>query len=520
MKMTKNKRSRLPLAARAVERIQRICTPRTVAIALAAFYLISLLPLLALARYNHASADDYTNGAMCYQAWKNSHSAGSVLGAAINRTAVEWRTWRGCYASAFFSALSPQIFGDGFYRVTTWLILIMFTASVFCLFNTVLVRLLHTDKWTSLSVTALTLFVLVQCTPGGSEVFYWYSGAVNYAFMFGVSLLFYSAMISLLAGSVKRYRAGIAWASVLGFTVGGANQMTALNAAVLVTVLVLYITFRRKWAGQKALLIPILIFYAGFALSIAAPGNFVRAASASGMNPVKAILISLYYGLDLVINEWMTWPMAVVLAVTAVLLWRVIGKTAFRFPAPLLVILFGYCLVSAMMTPPLFAVGSIDSGRAQGAVYEVFIVTAVLCTVYVTGWLRRRYDEAAVSGGVTDRGNAAGDGYGARVSLCLVACLFFLVFGIALTLIPSPRRFTFGSAAADCINGSAAAYDRVMSERALLCGAGEGERVEVPPLQQKPELLFISDITEDAQDWTNRGVARFYGLESVVVKSE
>lgn len=508
--------------------IQRICTPRTVAVGLTAAYFISLVPLLILARYNHASADDYTNGEMCYHVWTDSHSAWKLLCTAVSRAAMEWRTWRGCYTSAFFSALPPQIFGENFYGITTWMILIMITVSVFCLFHKIMVKILDMDKWTSMSAAALALFLMVQCTPGGVELFYWYSGAVNYTFMFGVSLLFYSVMLSLLNGGGRWYRGRIAAASVLGFMVGGANQMTALNAAVLMAVLALYVIGRKEKGRTMGLLIPIFVFYAGFVLGIAAPGNYVRAASTSGMNPVKAVLISFYYCLDLVFNEWLTWPVAVVLVMTAALVWRGVGRTAFRFPAPFLVVLFGYCLVSAMMTPPLFAVGNIDSGRAQGTVYGMFILTAVLCTVYVAGWARKRYDGASAErtgGGYC--GNDAAEsktggrsGYGAAESLCITGCLLFLAFGIMLTLIPSPRRFVFGSAAVDCINGSAEAYGEALDARAVLYKEGAGAQIEVPPLEQKPELLFFSDITENADDWTNRGVARFYGLDGVVLQNE
>ncbi len=48
-----------------------------------------------------------------------------------------------------------------------------------------------------------------------------------------------------------------------------------------------------------------------------------------------------------------------------------------------------------------------------------------------------------------------------------------------------------------------------------------GEKnVEVEPLSVHPALLYFSDIKPDAEDWENRGLCRYYGIDSVVVKEE
>ena len=499
------------------ERIQKICSAKRIAVLSILLYLVSLIPLFLLSRYNYPSADDYTNGVMCRQAWDASHSLIRVLAAAFERMTIEWHTWRGCYTSAFLSALSPQIFGERFYGITTWIVLIMVTLALFSLFHTVLVKMLGADCWTSAGIAALTAFLTVQCTPGGNELFYWYSGAINYTFLFGLSLLFYRAMLNLLKMRKKPHAASVIGASVLGFLVGGANQMTSLNAAILLMALCLLLICRKNRSEYRRLAIPAIVFFIGFVLSIIAPGNFVRAAGANGMNPIKAILVSFFYCLDPVISKWLTWPVIVVLIAMVPMFWRASAKSSFRFSYPLVVVLFGYCLVSAMMTPALFAVGNIDSGRAQGTVFSMFILVLVLCVGYVTGWVEKKFEQSAAAHGA-DLSPADAQHYDLNAGICLTGCMLFLIFGILLTLVPSPRSFTFGSAAVDCLNGSAAAYAETMQSRADLYQEGKGQFVEVEPLKEKPELLFFSDITPDANDWTNNGVARFYWLEGVAVR--
>lgn len=503
---------------KAAKCMQRLFSPKAVAIGLTVCYCMSLIPLFVLSRFNYPSADDYTNGNEAYHAWNIGHSILSVLTTAVKRTVNEWFTWRGCFTSSFLSAIPPNIFGEGWYKVTAWLVLGMLTVSVICLFRMIFVSIFNADKWTSLSLAVLTLLISVQCVPGRVEVFYWYSGAINYTFMYGVSLLFYSSMIALALHKGKRKTVRIIVSSILGFLVSGANQMTMLNAAIILFIFILLITYQKKWSEYKPLGIPIGIFYVGFLLAVVSPGNFVRSESAVGMNPVKAILVSLFYCLDLVINEWMTWPVIVTVIAAVPLFWYVLGTTKFDFPYPAAVVLFGYCLVSAMITPPLFALGNIGAGRLQGTIFLMFILVLVLCVGYVTGWARKQY-ECRTSG--SDKTGAKEENrYGVSACLCLIISLLFLIFGIMLTMIPNTRFFTSASAAIDCINGSARAYGEALKVRTVLYRENQGGQVIVEPLKERPELLFFSDITEDEEDWVNRGVARYYDLDTVVLKRE
>lgn len=71
---------------------------------------------------------------------------------------------------------------------------------------------------------------------------------------------------------------------------------------------------------------------------------------------------------------------------------------------------------------------------------------------------------------------------------------------------------TFDSFLSDLANGSAKAYGETMKERAEILNSTESIAI-VPPLTSQPVLLYFDDITEDAQDWKNRGAARFYQKE-------
>lgn len=499
--------------------IQKLLTPKCLAILLSAGYGISLLPLLWIAKYNYPSADDYTNGSRCYHVWEAGHSLFGVLGEALSRTVEEWLTWRGCFTSSFLSALPPNIWGENLYFLTAWIVLITLTIATVFFFHELLVRGFHADKYTSHSIAVLVLFLTVQCMgeSGRAEGFYWYSGAFNYVFIHSLSLLFYGFLIvAAKTSGGKRTRAVIA-AAVLGFLTAGGNQMTMLNVAIILLAVTAILFARKAWKTNKGLIAPIVSFYLGFVLSIVAPGNFVRGGSLQGMNPIKAIFVSFYYCLDLMLSQWTTWTVIVLAACMVPLFWHMAGSVSFRFRYPLIVVLFGYCVVSAMATPPLFVMGNMEAGRLKALMFLMYILVLTLCVGYVTGWARQKQEEGR--GSRSEKGETDGR-YGASACLSLAGCILFFLMASLITIIPEPHYYTFSSALTDLADGTAERYGAEQQDRAQRYHDGSEKELMVEPLSVHPAILFFSDIEEDAEDWKNQGVCRYYGLDSVAVKKE
>ena len=65
-------------------------------------------------------------------------------------------------------------------------------------------RVFEADKYVSRSAIILILLVIIQCTMGGVEAFYWYSGAINYTFTHGTSMFFYGLLIDLMLKEEKK----------------------------------------------------------------------------------------------------------------------------------------------------------------------------------------------------------------------------------------------------------------------------------------------------------------------------
>lgn len=485
-------------------------TPKRLAILLTIVYVASLIPLLWIGWYNYPSADDYSIGSNCRQVWVGTHNIFSVLWTGILRAAEDWVSWMGYFTSNFLMAIPPNVFGERYYVVTVWLMVGMLSFSTWYLLKNIFVKVFKADKYVSHSVIMLMLFVTVQCMVGRVEAFYWYSGAVNYMFVHGMSLFFFGLLIGAVYSTGKKKTLYLAVASVLGFLVGGGNQMTALNVAVVLLAAVILASVWKKWKTQKRLWVPIGLFYLGFVLNVTAPGNWVRAEGTNGMNPIKAVMLSFYYCIEYCVNEWSGWPVAVLVIAMIPLFWRMAKKTDFSFSYPLLVVLFGYCLVSAMMTPPLFAVGSIEAARLQALTFTMYILVLTLCVGYVTGWAEKKWS-AGIAHQSADKAETSFSG---SEIWWILGCLVFFSLAAALTVIPEPHCFTASSAITDLMNGDAKAYGEARMERMKQYESGEKD-VVVETLPAQPKLLYFSDITDDPEYWENRGIRKFYGLDFV-----
>ncbi len=496
------------------KRLQRTVTPKRLAIALTILYVLSLIPLLWIAWYNYPSADDYSIGSSCRQTWAASHNIFAVLWQGILNAAKDWLHWMGYFTSNFLMAVPPSTFGERWYVLTTWIMLGMLSFSTMYLFHGIFVKAFGADKYISHSISMLVLFASIQCMcpVGRVEAFYWYSGAANYIFVHSMSLFFFGLLVSSAYDTDRKRIWDLTAASVLGFFTGGGNQMTALNVAVVllaVTVVMVY----RKESRRNPVWIPIIVFYLGFLLNVAAPGNWVRAEDASGMNPVKAVLVSFYECLDRAVSQWTTWPVVLIMVLLVPLFWHMAEKITFRFPYPLVAVGFGFCLVSAMATPPLFAVGNMEAGRIQALIYLMYVLILALCVGYVTGWARKLSEGRRK----TEREEKA---FSVESSWCILGCLLFLIFGSALMVVPEPHYFTFSSALEDLTNGSAQAYGEALQNRMELYRSGAEGVIEVEPLPAQPILLYFSDIKEDSEDWENRGLSRFYGIDGAAVRRD
>jgi hypothetical protein len=521
---------------------------RILSYVLTAVYAISIIPMLIIALFNYPSADDYSMALEVHQVYEQTGSVFASIGKAIYMGYWYYMNWTGYFFSSTLTSLCPSVFNEKLYAIGTFVFLLALTAGVMVFMKTLLNKVLHLDKYVTRCVSTITLIIIIQCMNGNevrNEAFYWYSGAINYMFMFGLGLLWLGMLINVAlgAGNTKTNSSGIKIVSVikyvllclLSFLMGGANYMTALSLGIMAVVIMMIAANKRTGHLDKVLevpesvvngidklILPAVCELIGLVCSIVAPGNAVRSSSLTTNNPIKAVMQSFFYCYKYAMEDWMGWHVIVLLALMTMIVVVGIKKVAetseFKFSHPFLFSAFCLCLAAANATPPLYATGNIEAGRIKSIFWAQFVVLMVLAIIYVAGWIyKNKVDGAGIKTSVTDTGCSSLEICGTATQIFTMLVVLFL-FGSALCVHVDEDYYTGTSALSDIVNGSAAVFASESADRLVILNDSSVTDAALTDHTEKPELLFFSDISEDADDWINKAVAEYYHKNSVILQ--
>ena len=500
---------------------------RNLRIILGLFNIIAVIPLFILALYNVPSADDFTMAFEVHEAYLNTGSILSAVVEAVRMGVWYYMNWTGYFFSDALTALAPSVFDEGLYFLGSFIVLGMITFGIIFFTKQMLVDVLGVEKNLAGCITSVIYFLLIQCIPESSarcESFYWYSGAINYMFMLGLGLVWLGGILKhSKTDGIKIYQ--VILLSILGFLLGGANYMTALSLAII-SLCIIYISgysfFYQRSNSDKAssnrlaltniclklqivkrVFIPSCFMLLGFITSVVAPGNSNRS-SASAFGPLKAVLISIYYTLEYMLGEWITFPVICLLLILCLLMWKAAGSVVkhYDFGHPVLFSVFCILLAAANITPPVYVTGNIVAGRIMGIFYVQSMLILVLMLGYICGWLRRVMEAEKAEPGLG------------------VILVFLAAFAIESLLFikVNPDTFTGTAAISDLASNEAAIYKQEFENRLVVLKDDSQKDVVLEPFSVRPSLLYFSDITKDKEDWLNKGIADYYHKDSVILK--
>lgn len=474
----------------------------------AGLLLLSLIPLLWLGKYNVMCIDDYDYGRRVHDVWQETGSFMASVQEAWRQNMDFYQDWQGTYISCFLMGMCPMNFNYEIAWVVPILMIGMFASSSFVLGRHILIRWLGCEKAGASLAMALLLFVFYQVIEAPFEGIYWYNGSTHYVLM--QSVWFF--VLTLLSGSLWAEKKGRAYvccaaAAVLAVIVGGGNLVTGLQAEVLMAFLVCYAFFQKK-DRIACVIIPFLTGSAGFLVNTLAPGNGKRGSidMDEGYSAVKSIILSFYHTAVFAIR-WT--PVLVVLLWLALLplLWKWMKASERKFAHPVLVTAGAYCVISAMFTPTLFALGMVGLSRVDDIIQMTYYLALLLVTAYWLGYFshrERREDGAAEALGLfLERA-------GSRMS---AVCLLLLLGVWVLTA--DKNTYTSISALRSIANGEAQTFYQEAMERHALYTDESIANVEVAPYSARPALFDFTDLSEDEGNWMNLAVARYYHKDSV-----
>ena len=352
--------------------------------------LVGLLPLYALALYNHAFYDDFGFSLLTRDAWQTTHSIFGVVEAAVRNTVGIRQTWEGTYTTSFLSTFQPALFGEGAYWVTTFLLLTVFMLSVWFFLKQSLGGVYGMDRTAVFTAFGVLGFVLVQFVPDAAEAFFWFNGGVAYTLLW--SVLLFAAGVWL---KLERARGG--WRctlltlllAVLMVLLGGAKYSTVLFAALLALSATAWAFFKRRPKRWIDLLLTALLL-AGFAFRVAAPGNAVRAKTLSGgMSAPKAVLEAVYFGLALLGHSF-SLPLLSAMVLLVPLSIPALRRSGFAFGHPVWVTLLCVTLFCAQLAPTLYTGNYLGDGRVLNTYHYALVLMLAQVVLYWTGYFVRR----------------------------------------------------------------------------------------------------------------------------------
>lgn len=464
-------------------------------------FLISLIPILYLSGYVHATGDDYGYGARTHQIWLSTHSVWQVLKAAGQTVQRYWIGWQGTWFTIFLMSLQPEVFWDNGYWIVPWIMLALTIFSTLYLTEYVMVQKLRLPKATWISCTLILLLAMIQYFPSTKSGIFWYNGTAHYIIPYSMALVAIRCCWSF--ADRKRKKDWIA-AFICMALLGGASYLAPLLVLIAVAYLILC-----EWKTKKHvfyLCIPVAAELAGLIVSYLAPGNKSRGGEDFGIHGlliVKTILECFVDGAKQIFLYLFKTPFILLcLVVIAVLLVNAFQKVrpTFDFPYPVIVAVAMFCMYCAMYAPGVYA-GVELSGGVPNTIYQVFLMTVFITVIYTVGWMNHHFCKDEKMG---------------KIKKAVCGGLLML----ALFLILVEKGTLKSSTSYQCydyiVSGQADDYKAQMEERLSLLRNPELKNVELPAMNSDQGPLMHMEVMENPKEWTNTVVKQFFGKESVI----
>lgn len=473
---------------------------------------ISLLPILALSFFNHPVMDDFNYGILTHRAFVENKGLGCVipvLQAAVQRAVNLWNEWQGTFTFSIIGALRPSIFSEKLTFTHTFILLGLLSSGVIYFCKTVLHRILGLSKHIAVSVSLVLLMLCIQYVPVGLEAFYWWIGSVGYTGLFGVMLVLFAKLFLCKYEKqipVKRMIAMMAMA----FLLSGDMFPIMLLTAVVMALNLLDILIGKQYDKTMKIRIGALnfVYFAGFILNLAAPGNRRRQSNFEPRTPLQAIYKSYSHSLEYLPECTNVVIVLVMIGLFLYMLYK-LKDTKFSFRCPLMFTFVSYSMVVVMWVPGMYAVRFISGGRYYNILYYGVILFYAANAVYYAGWLRRMYERC---------GEQVQKLFRDAAPVLLGAAGFFcVILGFAkINMVRDVEEIISAKALKSIVYGEAQVYHREIKEREAMYNDPTLREVEVEEVTYRPELLYFGTLTPDPDESRNQAMCAYYDKDYMV----
>lgn len=459
--------------------------------------ILSMIPLIQIAKYNHPVADDYDYGIITFNTWNDSHNPFKTINAGFETSKNFYKNWQGTYSATFLMSLNPVHFG--FRSLGTCILLFSLLFSTFYFIYMLLVKHMRLDKWSYIIVATIISFLEIQYVSSPVEAFYWWNGSIYYTFFYSLSLIYFGLILSLFKS--KRIVLHMIILSILSIIIAGSNYVTCLVNLIILFLIFLYLCFQKD-KKYKYIIFLFILYLIFFMINALAPGNAVRASRVEGMNAFSAIIESFTYAFNYFI-KWTNVITILSFIIVGIIIGPSLKKINIYNKYPLLFSFISFCIFAAAFTPPLYAMSNIGEGRLRNIIGYGYYLLILFNLIYYINWFKGKFS-------LTKSLNRKKISYDKILLVIFVIVLF-------INISYDKDKLISYKATRSLETDEASTYYNEYLERLELY-LSDDKTIEVKEHTVKPYLLFFSDITEDSTHWQNVSVEKFYHKDSVVLK--
>ena len=483
-------------------------TEKWIAGFLTIIFILALIPVLIIAKYNYPCADDFGFSVYSHIAWEETHSIFQVFAGALKTVKERWFGWQGTFSSIFVMSLQPAVFGEAGYRWVPWIMIGAISFSTLFFLYVILKKLMEVRTPVYLAISMIYLIFALECMIDKTQGFFWFNGAAHYIIPHSVAVILIGRMICIIKNdrhkSVKMMLACLA-----AFFVGGGNYISALIIAILFAVALIVAVYTRKRKCIRLVILPCIFFLTAFLINVCAPGNSIRQGEV-GYRPsvVNSVILSFYYCVEYIMERWFDWTYIILVFSLLPFLWEVVKTVGnkFNYRFPLLVPLGSFCFLSAMFTPSLYAMGVAGGGRIFNIIFLDYLFLIILNIYYFLGWIYRHC-------GLGENKVSCVESSNIKIYLLVLLCVTIFIGGLYSEV--NPDYFTSTSAIKSLVSGEAADYGAETAKRTIQLQNNRQKSIQLEIFKTKPYLLYYSDIEIDADDWKNNSMERYYRIDEI-----
>lgn len=473
--------------------------------------LVVIFPLLLISQYNYPTADDWSFGRKGYELLQSGRGIWQVLRGTFTTVRDNYMNWEGRFSAVLFASLQPGIFGEKCYVLVAYIMIgiLVLSEIIFCGYFMSIGAFRQNCRFI-LPITIPPLIMQILYTPSPEESFYWYTGSVNYTFVFGLSLMLLVLFFKLSIQNypIWKYVSMSVLAGLMAILVGGNNFATSLSCFLALCALSGFFLAARRKAFYRTWFITLLMAVS-LVVCIFAPGNANRlsgnfggetgsALGAIGMSIVRSA-VNIY--------SWTNIKVLLMLILVIPFMWMAVKNMEFRFSVPPLFTVITFGLYSSQIVATMYVDGTTGGGRMAAILYYSYLLWVVWNVFYWLGWLRKHNFK------LLQRIHKTGERFGNFLLPYCALVGFVLVILIYKTDL---RDLTSYKAYRNWRQGFAQQYAAEWDARLEVLHDENVTQVEFAPLTVRPEMLLYTDLQEESgYYWVNKACAQYYGKEYI-----